>query len=267
MSQFNRLKILTALGLSLLLNTPVWAGEEAAEKGSEIAKEMDRRDEGWVNTTADMTMTLFNKQGESSVRNIRVKAFEVIEDGDKSLLVFDSPPDVKDTVFLNIAHKVDDDDQWIFLPALKRVKRIASSSKGGSFMGSEFSYEDMSAPVIEKYSYQYLRDEAFQGRPTFILERVPKDPNSMYSKEVMWVDQENYIPWQIEYYDRAGGLSKTQTFRKYKKYLEHYWRAGESEMINHQTGKKTQLLLENFVFKSSEVKPDDFSSETLEKNR
>jgi outer membrane lipoprotein-sorting protein len=244
-----------------------WAEEDPAARGLQIVQEMERRDDGWEKSTADLTMTLLNKQGESSVRKIRIKAYEVMADGDKSLLIFDSPPDVKDTVFLNHAHKLKDDDQWIFLPALKRVKRIASSSKGGSFMGSEFSYEDMSPPVIEKYTYLYLKDGDFQGRPSFVVERTPKDPYSMYSKQVAWIDQENYIPWQIEYYDRAGGLSKTQTFRKYKKHLDHFWRAGESEMTNHQTGKKTLLLLENFTFKSPEVSEGDFGADALEKKQ
>lgn len=250
----------------LILFNPAHA-EDPAEKGLQIAREMERRDEGWKTQTADLTMVLFNKQGESTERKMRSKALEVIDDGDKSLLIFDSPLDVKDTVFLNVAHKFENDDQWIYLPALKRVKRIASSSKGGSFMGSEFSYEDMSSPIVEKFNYMYLRDETYQGRPVFVVERIPKDPYSLYSKEVAWIDQEHYIPWQIEYYDRSGGLLKTETFRKYKRHLNRFWRAGEVEMKNHQTGKKTILVSKNFTFKSESVNETDFNASALEKAR
>jgi outer membrane lipoprotein-sorting protein len=241
--------------------------EDPAEKGLQIAREMERRDEGWETQTAELTMILFNKQGESTERKMRSKALEVMDDGDKSLLIFDSPLDVKDTVFLNVAHKSQDDDQWIYLPALKRVKRIASSSKGGSFMGSEFSYEDMSSPIVEKFSYLHTRDATYQGRTVFVVERIPKDQYSLYSKEVAWIDQEHYIPWQMEYYDRSGGLLKTQTFRKYKRHLNRFWRAGEVEMTNHQTGKKTVLMSENFTFKSKDVNETDFNSSALDKMR
>lgn len=257
----------SAFFISSNIDNLALADEDPAQKGLQIVREMERRDEGWQNATADLTMTLFNKHGETTTRQIRSKALEVIEDGDKSLLIFDSPLDVKNTVFLNIAHKSRDDDQWIFLPALKRVKRIASSTKGGSFMGSEFSYEDMSTPVIEKYNYLFLREDVHGNRPSFVVERIPNDPYSLYSKQIVWIDQEHYIPWQIEYYDRAGTKTKTLTLKRYKRYLDKYWRSGELTMSNHVNGKKTVLLWENFNFKSPEIKDSDFSADAMDKIR
>jgi hypothetical protein len=258
---------IVVITLLVMAATSPLAEESASEKGLKIAREMERRDEGWINSTSDHTMILYNKQGESAVRKLRTKALEVVEDGDKSLLIFDSPPDVKDTVFLNIAHKAQDDDQWIYLPALKRVKRIASSSKGGSFMGSEFSYEDMSAPILEKYDYLHIKDENLQSRPVYVVERRPKDPYSIYSKHVAWVDQEHYIPWQVDYYDKAGNLVKTMKLRKYKQHLKKYWRAGETEMTNHQTGKRTVLASESFTFKTNAVDESDFRPDALSSMR
>ena len=108
------------------------------EKGLAIAREADRRDEDFTDFTADLLMILKNKHGQKSVRKIRVRTLEVADDGDKSLTIFDNPRDVKGTAFLTFSHKQGDDDQWLYLPALKRVKRISSRNKSGSFMGSEF---------------------------------------------------------------------------------------------------------------------------------
>ena len=109
-------------------------------------------------------MVLRNKQGQESRRQLRVKIFEVAGDGDKSMFVFDEPRDVKGTALLIHAHRESTDGQWLYLPALKRVKRISSSNRSGSFMGSEFAYEDMSAQEVERFTYRYLRDEPC-GRP------------------------------------------------------------------------------------------------------
>ena len=146
-------RLLLILTMSLLL-LPLAAGAESPEeKGLAIAREADRRDTGFGDSTANLLMVLRNRHGQESVRNIRVRTLEVEGDGDKSLSIFDNPKDVKGTAFLTFGHKVGDDDQWLYLPALKRVKRISSRNKSGSFMGSEFAYEDISSPEVEKYTY------------------------------------------------------------------------------------------------------------------
>ena len=220
------------------------------ERGYEIAKESERRDNGWKNFTANLTMILKNRQGEKSIRKITSQTLEVRGDGDKSLLKFKTPLDVKNTVFLSHSHKSKDDDQWLFLPALKRVKRISSSNKGGSFMGSEFSYEDMGSREIEKYTYKYIRDDEYKGRPVFVMEQVPNDSRSLYSKSLVWMDQKEYIPWKIEYFNRRNKHLKTLIYRKYKKYLNQYWRPAEMYMINLRTKKSTILGWANYKFKT-----------------
>ncbi|XSG84313.1 MAG: outer membrane lipoprotein-sorting protein [Methylohalobius sp. ZOD2] len=237
------------------------------EKGLEIAREMDRRDLGWRNFSADLTMILANREGETSTRYIRSKNLEVPGDGDRSLLIFDSPADVQGTKFLSFSHKEGDDDQWLYLPALKRVKRISAANKGGAFMGSEFSYEDMSAPEVEKYTYRYLRDEPYHGRPSFVIERYPVDEHSLYSRQVVWVDQGFYIPWKIEYYNRRGDHLKTLDYRKYRKYLKQYWRPGEMKMINHRSGKTTVLMWKAYRFRDPKINEGDFIPQRLRQGR
>ena len=112
-------------------------------KGLEIATEVDFRDRGFGDTTSTMTMILFDQYGNSTSRKIRNRTLEGKDEGDLSLVIFDTPADVKGTAFLSHTKKSGSDDQWLYLPALKRVKRIASSNQAGPFMGSEFAYEDI----------------------------------------------------------------------------------------------------------------------------
>ncbi len=258
------LKRLAWIGLGYALGWAV-AGLAATpqERGLEIAQEMDRRDLGWGNVSADLKMILADRQGETSMRQIRFRGLEVAGDGDRSLLVFDSPPDVQGTQFLSLSHKQGDDDQWLYLPALKRVKRISAANKGGAFMGSEFSYEDMGAPELEKYTYRYLRDEAYQTRPSFVVERYPIDEHSLYSRQVAWIDKELYIPWKVEYYNRRGEHLKTLVYRKYRQYLKRYWRPGEMEMVNHRSGKTTRLVWANYRFQDPAIGEEEFTPQRL----
>jgi len=237
--------------------------ETPEEKGLAIAREADRRDTGFGDFTANMQMILMNKQGQKSERKIRVRTLEVEGDGDKSLIIFDTPRDVKGTAFLNFTHKTGDDDQWLYLPALKRVKRISSRNKSGSFMGSEFAYEDISSQEVEKYTYKWIRNEVYDGRECFVLEYYPVDKkNSGYIRYVTWLDKNEYRAWKVDYYDRKNSLLKTLTFNDYRKYVDRYWRAGEMYIINHQTGKSTRLIMSDYKFRTG-LKDSDFNQNSL----
>jgi len=237
------------------------------ERGLTIAREADRRDTGFENFAADMRMLLKNKHGQESIREIRVRTLEMKGDGDKSLTIFDKPRDVKGTAFLNFTHKQGDDDQWLYLPALKRVKRISSRNKSGSFMGSEFAYEDISSQEVEKYTYKWIRDEAHDGQQCFVVEFYPIDKkNSGYTRQVTWIDRKEYRTLKVHYFDRKNSHLKTLTFTGYKKYLDEYWRPDEMNMIDHQTGKSTQLVFTNYKFRTG-LKDRDFNKNSLKRAR
>ncbi len=249
-------------GLLLLTPSPIIA-ETPEEKGLAIATEAARRHQGFGDYTVDMTMILKNKQGRESKRVIRHKAMEVMNDGNKSLSIFDSPQDVKGTAFLTFSHKVGDDEQWLYLPALKRVKQINSRNKSGSFIGSEFSYEDIASLEVEKYTYKHLREEEYQGRSCYVGESYPFDTkNSGYTKRISWVDKEEYRLFKVEFYDRKQSLLKTLTIDGYHQYPNKQWRAGRMWMINHQSGKSTTLLWENYRFRTG-LTEKDFNSSSL----
>ena len=245
----------------LVISIPLHA-ETAEEKGLAIAVEADKRDTGWSDQTAEMFMTLRNAQGQESKRQIRTKALEVQGDGDKSITIFDHPRDVKGTAFLSFTHATRPDDQWLYLPALKRVKRISSANKSGPFMGSEFAYEDISSQEVEKYTYKYLRDEVVDGHDCFVVERIPTYEHSGYTRLVSWVDKEIYQARKVEFYDRKNSLLKTLTPSDYKQYLGRYWRAHKMDMVNHQTKKSTTLEWKDFQFKTG-LNDRDFDKNAL----
>ena len=218
------------------------------QRGIEIVTEAKRRSEGWGDSQAKLEMVLRNKRGDETRREMRIKALEVSNDGDKSLIVFDKPRDVQHTAFLSFSHPLKPDDQWLYLPALKRVKRISSRNKSGPFMGSEFSYEDMSAFEIEKYTYRHLRDETIDGETFFVVESNPVDELSGYARQIVWIDQTEYRFRKIEFYDRRNSLLKTLTTDDFQKYLGFLWRAGKQHMVNHQTGKSTDLFIRDLEF-------------------
>jgi len=227
--------------LILLVLSPPLMAETAAEKGLRIAKAADRHDSGWQDQTADLVMILRNRKGDRSRRTIRTKTLEVQGDGDKALSLFDEPADVKGTAMLTFSHGLKPDDQWLYLPALKRVKRIASRNKSGPFMGSEFAYEDLGSQEVEKYRYKYLRKEACgSGWRCHVIERIPAYKYSGYSRQVAWFDTKEYRPVKLAFYDRKGAHLKTLKWKGYKSY-GNYWRADEMFMRNHQTGKSTTL--------------------------
>lgn len=239
-----------------------YAADGAEAKGLEIARKVKQANSGFQGEQAEMEMELVNAHGDRTVRRMTSQTLEVASDGDKSRVEFQWPADVKGTRMLTWTHKTADDDQWLYLPAIKRTKRISGRNKSGSFMGSEFAYEDLSSQEVEKYRHRFLADEDVNGRPVWKSERVPVDTNSGYSKQVVWVDQGYMNPLKIEYYDRRGDLLKTATFSNYQKHGKH-WRVGTIDMVNHQTRKTSRLVWK--TRKLGQVpRSSDFESSELE---
>jgi outer membrane lipoprotein-sorting protein len=225
-------------------------GLSAEQAGLAIAREIDRRDLGFGDFTAEMTMTLSNRKGATSVRHIRNRTLEINGDGDQSLSIFEEPADVKGTVSMTYSHGLQPDDQWIYMPAVKRVKRINSKNKSGPFMGSEFAFEDIGSQEVEKYTYKYLREEPLAGIACYVVERVPAYEFSGYVRQIVWLDKAEFRAQKIDFYDRKNALLKTLTFTGYQQYLGKHWRADKMSVINHQTGKSTVLEWKNFKFKT-----------------
>ena len=264
MKRFITLATVVLLGFATLsiANSVV----DAAQRGLEIAVQRDARDIGFHDFEAQLRMTLKNRHGETSERSLRSRTLEVDADGDKSLIIFDSPADIDGTALLTFSHKTGNDDQWLYLPALKRVKRISSSNKSGPFVGSEFAYEDISSQEVEEYTYKFIGEEELDGRAMFVVEQYPVDPKSGYTRQVAWIDQEEYRNFKVDFYDRKDSLLKTLTYEGYQRYLDEYWRPDYMLMVNHQTGKSTELHWGDYAFQIG-LEDSDLTRATLARAR
>ena len=223
---------------------------DAQAKGIEISARSDRSDRGFGDSRVRLEMVLRNAAGKESRRQMEITTLEIPDEsiGDKGLIVFSSPRDIDGTALLSHAKILDPDDQWMYLPALKRVKRISSRNKSGPFVGSEFAFEDITGQELNKYEHVWLRTETFAGLTCDVIDRTPRYENSGYTKQIAWIDQTDHQLRKIEFYDRKGSLLKTLTYEKYRLYDGKYWRARIFRMVNHQNGKSTDLIYDEYEF-------------------
>lgn len=260
------MRIALALLLTGVLAAPAAHAQTPEAQGLAVAQDADRRLDGFVDYSATLTMTLRAKNGQEAVRELRFKSLEVAGDGDRSLTLFDQPKDVEGTTLLSYAHKTADDDIWLFLPALKRVKRIAGNNKSGPFMGSEFAFEDFGVQEVEKFTYKFLREEALDGVACVVIERVPVEKTSGYSRTEAWFDKAEVRLQKVDYWNRNGAFVKTLRARDYKLYLEKFWYPDRYEMVNHDTGRSTVLQFKGYKFRNG-YSARDFDQAALEAAR
>lgn len=231
-----------AVGAALvcaMANAEPAAGDPAA-RGLEVARRAHRAHEGFGGERAAVTLEIANAHGETTTRKLRIAVLEGKADGDRSLLTFEWPADVKGTKLLTFSHRSEQDDQWLYLPAIKRVRRIAAAARNGSFMGSEFSYEDFASQEVEKFTYRWLDETKEAGRDCDRVERVPVERSSGYSREVVWIDKEYLAPMRIDYHDRGGALLKVARFSGYRRYGAD-WRWNSIAVENVQTKKHSTM--------------------------
>lgn len=260
----------STLVLAVLLAATGVAGaaEDPVTKGEAIAREADRRDRGYGDSRAVLVMILEDRKGRTQERRLRIQTLEAPrkDEGEKSLVVFDEPRDIKGTALLSYAHILEPDDQWLYLPALKRVKRISSINKSGSFVGSEFAYEDITGQELGKYGYRWLRDEGCGDLDCFVVERRPRYENSGYARLITWYDKAEYRIQRVDYYDLKDRFLKTLTFGGYRQYQGKFWRPHRLVMESERTGKSTRLVYENYEFQTG-LNENDFSQSSLKRAR
>ncbi len=255
------------IAILLLLVAGSVMAETPNEKGHSILVEADRRGSGFIDYSVNMEMVLRDRKSNESRRMIRSKVLEVERDGDKSVTIFDSPKDVRGTALLTYSHKFKDDDQWLYLPAVTRVKRISSSNRSGSFMGSEFAFEDLGSREVEKYDSKFLREEDYKDQACFVVELYPKNNKSSgYIRIISWIDKGEYRVLKEEYYDKKNRLKKTLVISGYKLYLATFWKAHTLSMVNHLNGKETDLIMRDYRFHGG-LTDREFSVNSLKRNR
>lgn len=253
---------LRALAILALAASCLWpailSAQSAENQGYAIAKAADAKNRGFQDYTASGRMVL-RAGGGASERRFDFKAREV---GSKTetLMVFNWPGDVRDTALLTHSQTSGADSQWIYLPATRQVRRISSSSRSGSFLGSEFAFEDMVDQDVGNFSYKWIGKEGCCN----LVERVPKF-SSGYSRQVVSYDSGNGLPVKIDYEFKRGSGRKTLTIAGYRSY-SGVWRPSTMTMVNHVSGKSTALNWSNYRFNVG-VNPSDFTTRGLERGQ
>ena len=230
------LAIIIAMNLNIQARAQKLTGRDIVEKAYNLPSGKDK--------TAVLTMTLINNNGSTRVRKIKqfYKDFGSVE---KNIMFFLSPADVKNTSFMNWSYDNDKpDDQWIYLPALKKVKRISSDSKSDYFMGSDFTYDDLGDRKLDADVHKLLREETVDGIACYVVESIPKDEDYMYSKTITWIRKENFVGLKKEFYDEDGELLKTLSIKEVK-HISGIWVITHSEMHNVQKNHKTVMELKD----------------------
>ncbi len=256
-----RLRVLLGM-VGLLSAVPLSA--EAALSGQEIATKIDEREDG-DDQVSHATWKLIPKRGRERIREtIRHWKDEDGEGGldTKSLMFFEAPPEVKNSAFLNWSYKdVDrDDDQWLYLPQLRKIRRISASDKGKSFMGTDFTYDDMGDRQVDEDIHAVLREEVYKEKECYVLESKPKDPAYIYSRRLRWVDKEEFVVYFEEFYDRHDRLLKTLDMEWMK--VDGIWTWKHALMNNVQTGHATEVDVANVQFNTG-IDDDFFSERSL----
>ena len=257
-----------AVFVGVFLIWEVAFAEDPEQKGLYIAQLADRADVGWGNYKAKGEMLLRDATGNESVRMLESLNFERNSEieGDRLLIVFISPLDIKGTISLTHSKiEPENDNQWLYLPSVKRVKRISSSNRAGKFVSSEFAFEDLSSQEVANYTYKWVKDEPCPGDKSLrchVVDTFPRSTRSGYSRRTVWVDNTEYRQWQIQFFNRRGDLEKVLTATGFKRFENRYWRPSCIRMRNVQTNKSTDLLFSSYEFKE-DLTEADFNPERM----
>lgn len=234
-------------------------------KGREIAEKANATQRNFGDEIVTNTMYLINASGDTVVRHLKNYTLERKDQLDYSVVQFLNPPDVRGTGLLTHQNPAGDDKQWLYLPELRRVKKISSKNKSGAFMASEFAYEDITGNTLDKFNYKFLSEEDLNGLACFTVERTPTYKNSGYIKIKSWYAKDTYLPMRNEYTDRKNSLLKIQTFFGWKKYGKTY-RSDRIEMENLQTGKMSIISFSGRKLGSG-LKEKEFTKRSLQRIR
>ena len=249
------------------LDTEALAAMPVEDAGRRVMAAVDARDDGYGDLSVALLMRLRTRDGRESERSLRIEQLEMPDDGDRLMVVFETPKAIRGTALLSHSHADREDDQWLFLPAFNRVRKIASRNRAGPFVSSEFAFEDLTAQELDKFSYRYLGVEPCGAQACLAVERVPSDDFSGYSRQVVRVHPLEFRIEEIDYYNRGGALLKRLVQEDFSLYLDRYWRPARMLMTNELTGKSTLLEWRDFQFANGLTAERDFSVASLRRQR
>jgi hypothetical protein len=223
--------------------------------------------------TNDSTMTLNNDKGQQRVRKTHsVSLLQPNGIDSKIMIRFLFPGDVEGTGYLQVQHYDGQDDMWIYLPALKKVRRLVADEKKNSFVGSDFSYGDILIPVVDTYTYTLVKTDMLDGEDCWVIEAVPATEQIKkdygYAKKIAWIRKSNFMEKKIEFFDTSGRPLKTMIVPEVKEIdtAHHKWWALRRDIANIQTGHRTSITFEN-LDTTKPVGDEFFTPRYLERER
>lgn len=246
---------------------PDLAGLSPAEQGLAVFREKDRRESGYGDLQVELTMVLRDRRGNEARRELAISQLEMSDAGDRLLVVFDTPKPIRGTALLSYSYVEGPDDQWLYLPAQQRVKKIASRNKSGPFLSSEFAYEDLALHEVEKFDYRLMGREACGAATCLRVERVPLDEYSGYSRQEVLLDADTLRVERIHYFDRHGRPLKVLENSEFRLHQGRFWKPARMFMENLQTGKTTELVWQQYRFDTGLEADRDFSTNSLQRAR
>jgi hypothetical protein len=271
LKQFTTITIWIAFFSLLFTGSFVFPKKTHALSAREIMEKVNERDDG-DRSISEMEMILIDKKGKKRIRKIKTYGREIGKDS-QSLMFFLTPADVKNTGFLTFDYDESgkDDDQWLYLPALRKTKRIAAGDKSGSFMGSDLNYSDMSSPDLDLYDYTLMKETEVKDEKVWQIKAVPKNDDeadkSGYSKSVIFIRQDNFMMTRAVRWVYKKKRNKYFDARKIEK-IDGIWISTELH-VTTKSGKKTLhktiLNQKNIKFNQQEVNEDLFTIRRLEK--
>lgn len=232
--------------------------------GRDIIVKVDEQPDGDTRKSV-MHMELINKRGSARIRTMLSYSKDYGKDR-KTIMFFEEPADVKGTGFLTWDYNSDNktDDRWLYLPAMKKTRRISgTSAKKEYFMGSDFTYDDMGNRDIDADNHKLLGEETLDEKLCWVVESTPIVKDGLYSKKVTWIRKDNYMAVKVDYYDMQGGILKVLVVNEIKK-VDGFWTATEMTMTNNQRGHKTIIRFESMAF-DVPIEDNLFTVNSLEK--
>jgi hypothetical protein len=217
------------------------------------------------------TMTIIDDRGRERVRKIATVS-KLYDSGktEKRLIRFLSPADVKGTGLLTFDYESEDDDMWLFMPALRKTRRIVSTEKAKNFMGSEFTYADMTPPILDDFTYEILGEEEIAGTSCWRIAMIAVDDEvadeNGFSRRIAFIAKGDFVIRRAVYYDLYGELLKELTVEEIKEIdpENHRYRPMRMVMVNKQNDRKSVLNVDELQF-NPDVNDEFFTTRYLER--
>lgn len=256
-----------ATGGALVILAILATGPAASAQGLTAEEIMRRSNLAFYYAGEDMRarvlMRLVSKEGSERVREMTMVRMDLQDGGaQRYFIYFHRPPNIRDMTFMVWKYPGKDDDRWLYIPALKLVRRIAANDKRSSFVGSDFSYEDVSGREVEEDAHKLLREDRQGERQTYVVESLPRDPGSVdFGRKLSWIDKATWLPVKEEYYDKRGDLSRVFTVDELNQ-IQGFWTITKRTMKNVQTGHRTEVVFQETRY-NLRLSPDLFSERSL----